>query len=220
MSEFQKRRHYSLNSRYSGKDSLEKEMIKPNISRSQSSHEIQIYNKKNYDFGIAYTSLCKKYYPLIIKPCSKYLKNYCKKHFESFFYYCLTCNIHFCIKCQMEHKEHSIINLKEKEINDDEVIKIEKSIEMSLQLMFKQITKKKNKGANNKQKNEILNKIMNELERFNYFIIDSYKSDKYNFTNFFNFYYLFKIKDELKYKKNDILLLFFIFKDLNIYVII
>lgn len=120
----------------------------------------------------------------------------------------------------MEHKEHSIINLKEKEINDDEVIKIEKSIEMSLQLMFKQITKKKNKGANNKQKNEILNKIMNELERFNYFIIDSYKSDKYNFTNFFNFYYLFKIKDELKYKKNDILLLFFIFKDLNIYVII
>ena len=40
--------------------------------------------------------------------------------------------------------------------------------------------------------------------KFNDFVIDSYRNDKNNFYHYFNFYYLFRVKEDLKNRDNNL----------------
>lgn len=56
---------------------------------------------------------------------------------------------------------------------------------------------------------EKVEKFKEEIIEFNYFVIDLYRSNKNNFYNYFNYYYLFRLKDDLKNKDNNMLKKFF-----------
>jgi hypothetical protein len=176
---------------------------KQNISRNNSSDKIHFIKQKLGNFSNAYTPICQKLYPLIIK----------QNIYESskkFSYFCFTCNIHFLDKGKNEHKEHSIISLKEIEIKDEDMISMEKMMENKMDNLFKSLSQEKadNPEVKNQIKIEIL-KLKNEFGNFVHSVIEQYKYNKYNFYNFFNFYYLYKLKDDIKNVKNDLLRKFF-----------
>ena len=175
----------------------------PNISRNNSSSKADISKQKKDKFKTGYTTICQKFYPLILK-----LNTH--ESYQKFSYFCLTCNIHLFDKGQNKHKYHSIISLKEIEISDKDIINSEKAIDKNMDDLFKftsQVIANDQKIELQKQ-NEIVN-LKNQLKNFNYFVIEQYKNNKYNFYNFFNFYYLFKLKDDIKNGKNDLLRMFF-----------
>ena len=60
-------------------------------------------------FNELYTFICKKNYPLVLKPIHKMKDNICVNHFKIFKIYCLTCENHYCIECETNHIGHSII---------------------------------------------------------------------------------------------------------------
>ena len=179
------------------------DIYKPNISRNNSSDKAHIIKQKLDNFNKAYTPICQKLYPLIIK------QNIYERS-KKFSYFCLACNIHLLDKDKNEHKEHSIISLKEIEIMDKDIINLENMIKNKMDNLFKSISQEKadNQEVKLQIKNEIL-KLKNEFENFTHSVIEQYKYNKYNFYNLFNFYYLYRLKDDIKNVKNDLLRKFF-----------
>ena len=172
---------------------------KQNITRNSSSSKAAIFKKKKDKFKTDYTTICQKFYPLIIK---QNIYESCKQ----FSYFCLTCNLHLYDKSRNKHKDHSIISLKKIEIMDEDIIKMEKSIDKKMDNLLKSTSQSKSNDPKLElqRQNEITN-----LRKFNHFIVEQYKNNKYNFYNFFNFDYLFKLKDDIKNGKNDLLRKFF-----------
>ena len=202
--ETNQRRSYSINKLNKGLFAIE-DIDEPNFSRNNSSSKAEIFGKKKDKFKTCYTTICQKFYPLILK-----LNIY--ESYQKFPYFCLTCNNHLFNKGQNKHKYHSIISLKNLEISDEDIINTEKTIDKNMDNIFKCITSQEK--ANNDPKlelqkqNDLIN-LKNQLKNFNHFVIEQYKNNKYNFYNFFNFYYLFKLKDDIKKGKNDLLRMFF-----------
>ena len=200
--EWNKRESYSFSKRNKIFSSIG-DIGKPNISRNNSSDKVKIIKQKLGNFNKVYTPICQKLYPLIIK------KNIYERA-KKFSYFCLTCNIHLLDKSKNEHKEHSIISLKEIEIMDEDIISMEKMMEIKMDNLFKSLSQEK--ADNPEVKLQIENRILklkNEFENFFHSVIEQYKYNKYNFYNFFNFYYLYKLKDDIKNVKNDLLRKFF-----------
>ena len=161
------------------------------------------FQKRNYipnNFFKKYTSICKKFYPLIMFPGNK--SNICKNHYNIFSFYCFTCKSHFCINCKSVHLNHSYKSFDELKFNEEDILKEEKAVSKRISLIF-------NNELNKSIDKRILQKLKNELIEFNYFIIDSYRNDKNNFYHFFNYYYCFILKEDLKSKENDLLKGFF-----------
>ena len=90
-------------------------------------------------------------------------------------------------------------------INENDIIKEKNLVKKRISLLF---NKKFNKKTD-KKVNEFLMDLKNELIRFNYFIIDAYKKDRNNFYYFYNYYYLYKLKDERKSDRNDLIKKYF-----------
>lgn len=189
--EWNKRRSHSFSKRNKILSSIG-DFGKPIISRNNSSDKAHIIKQKFSNFNKAYTPICQKFYPLIIK------QNVYESS-QKFPYFCLTCNIHLLDKGKSEHKEHSIISLKEIEIMDEDMISLEKMIQYKMDNLFKSLSQEKvdNPEVKLQIKNEIL-KLKNEFENFAHSVIEQYKYNKYNFYNFFNFYYLYRLKDDIK----------------------
>ena len=111
-------------------------IVKRNISRNNSSDKAHTFKQKFCNVNKAYTPICQKFYPLIIK----------QNVYESskkFSYFCLTCNIHLLDKGKSEHKEHSIINLKDIEIMDEDMISMEKMIQYKMDNLFNSLSQEK-----------------------------------------------------------------------------
>ena len=200
--EWNKRGSHSFSKRNKKLSSIG-DISKLNFSRNNSSDKAYIIKQKLCNFSKAYAPICQKFYPLIIKQ-NVY------ESFKKFSYFCLTCNIHLLDKNKNDHKEHSIMNLKEIEIMDEDIIRMEKMMQYKIDNLFKSLSQEKADNPQEKLqiKNEIL-KLKNEFENFSNSVIEQYKYNKYNFYNFFNFYYLYKLKDDIKNVKNDLLRKFF-----------
>ena len=83
---------------------------------------------KEEDFFSFYTSICKKFYPLILGTNSKIYDKICNNNFKKNSFYCFTCDNHFCINCKNNHIKHSFINFEQITIHEEEIIKIEKLV--------------------------------------------------------------------------------------------
>ena len=198
-----KRRSLSLNTKILTKDlTLNKDTYSRMI---RSNSYLKERNIPYIPLGNVYTSICKNFYPLIMKVDYEKIKKICNRHYRMLSFYCFTCQIHFCIKCQSEHLGHSFISFDEIEVNEKDIVKEENLINKKISLLFKQKINKKT----DKKTYEFFMKLKNEVIRFNYFIIDAYKRDKNNFYNFYNYYYLYKLKEDLKSDRNDLLKKFF-----------
>lgn len=81
--------------------------------------------EKNFEI---YTSICKKYYPFIIRPVNNLGKNLYNKHLKMINFFCFTCERHFCDGCKAEHSGHSLIDLKKLKIKEKDLIKEEKEV--------------------------------------------------------------------------------------------
>ena len=174
-----------------------------NFEKSKEEKEEKEERKKietEEDFHI-YTSICKKYYPFIINPVHKPQNNICKNHYKNYVLFCLTCNIHFCVEDKKYHIDHSFIDLDQIKINEEELIEAENSVKNK---RFQIFNEKLDEKACEK-----LKKYEEEIMNFNYFIINSYRNEKNNFYKFFNFYYLFVLKKDLKKRENNNLLKLF-----------
>lgn len=156
-------------------------------------------------FCCCYTSICKRNYPLILNPFVKNMNYCCDEHNKAFSFFCFKCDKHFCLECKNIHIDHSFINLDEIRISEEELYKEENSVKAKISALF-------NKYSNEQLDHESYEKIENfkeEIIEFNYFVIDTYRINKNNFYNYFNFYYLFRLKDDLKTKDNNMLKKFF-----------
>ena len=111
-----KKRSHSFNAAVSGKDLPLKENINIRKSRNNS-----YFKEKYIPLGNVYTSICKKFYPLIITDYRKVIQK-CNNHFKAFAFYCFTCETHFCLECQSEHVGHSFISFDEIKINEKDII--------------------------------------------------------------------------------------------------
>jgi hypothetical protein len=171
--------------------------------RNKRSSQEDIFKQKIDKFKTDYTTICQKFYPLILK-----VNIY--ESYQKFWCFCLTCNIHLFEKDQNKHMHHSIIDLKKIEISEKDIINSEKTIDENMDNLFKSASQEKGNDLKLEQQkqNEIVN-LKNQLKNFNHFVIEQYKNNKYNFYNFFNYYYLFKLKDDIKNGKNDLLRMFF-----------
>lgn len=189
-----KRRNNSLDYKVSKQNLLSKENICNGIQRNYSF--VKKRNVSSNNFIKMFTSICKKFYPLTM--VVEKTQNYCKKHHKIISFFCFTCNSHLCLKCKSEHINHSLESFDKLKFNEENLLKEEKSIPIRASLLF---NSKSNKNIDKK----ILEKLKNEIMNFNYFIIDSYRKENNNFYNFFNYYYCFKLKEDLKSKENDLL---------------
>ena len=171
-----------------------------NLEETKEEEEKQrIESEENFQ---VYTTFCKKYYPFIIKPINKTKKNICGDHFKIFSFFCLACNSHFCIECKINHIGHSFINLEQIEIKEEELIKSENLVKIKISQLFN--------GQFDEKTCEILKKYEEEIIKFNYFIINSYRNEKNNFYKYFNYYYLFRLEEDLKNREeNNLFKLFF-----------
>ena len=154
---------------------------------------------------IIYTSICKKYYPLILTQVYENIANICIKDSIRYSYFCFTCDSHFCCKCKTNHMNHSFINLDEIKINEEELINERNSVQKKISSIFDKYLEQKLDNNSNK----IIKKSIDELIKFNYYVINSYKKGKSNFYNYFNYYYLFRLKEDLKNKSNNLIKKFF-----------
>ena len=195
-----RRRNHSLDVKVSGKDLPLKENINITLSRSKS-----YYKEKYITLENVYTSICKKFYPLIIKIDNEDKKKICNKHYKEFFFFCFTCEMHFCLKCQSDHTGHSIINFDDIKINENDIIKEENLVNKKISLLFKG---KINKKIDQRTYDMLMN-LKKEIIKFNHFVIEKYKKNKNNFYTFYNYYYLYKLKDDLKIDRNDLIKKFF-----------
>ena len=150
----------------------------------------KISKEKFYDI---YTPICKKYYPLILNPVEQKDKN------SNFF--CLTCENYFCLEEKNNHSEHSFIKLEE--LNSAEDI-----IDKKINLIKKEFSSLINEKSDEKTIQKI-KKYENEIIKFNQFIFNSYQKEKNNFYTYFNYYYLFFLKTDLKSKDDNIFKKFF-----------
>ena len=167
------------------------------ISKNEEAKTNNYQKKDNENYFSVYTSICKKYYPCIIKPDDTKGYGCC---------FCFTCERHFCIEYQREeHLEHSFINFEQLKINEEDLIKEENSVTNKISLLFKSFLDNKE----NEKLYDTIKKIEDELIKFNIFIINSYRKEKNNFYNFFNFYYLFILKEDFKNTENNLLKKFF-----------
>ena len=119
----------------------------------------------------------------------------------------MTCNSHFCIECKNSHIKHTYINLDQIKINEDELNDAENSVKIKISKLFN--------GKLDEKAFEKLKVYEEEMIKFNYFIIDSYRNEKNNFYKYFNYYYLFRLKEDLKNRENNLLKLFFGFHALK-----
>ena len=85
-------------------------------------------NKEKEEGFKAYTPICKKYYPLILKPVHNMAYNICSKHLKIISFFCLICESHYCIECKTNHIGHSFIKFDEIDVNEDELDKKENII--------------------------------------------------------------------------------------------
>ena len=193
------RRNHSFDILVSVQGMIQKKNINARKSRNNSYFKEKIIPLKN-----VYTSICKKFYPLI-NVANQMRSKKCNKHFNIYSFFCLKCEIHFCSECLTEHIEHSFLNLDEIQIKEKDIISQENSVCKNIYFLF---IDKTNKNTDKRTKEKFTN-FKNEIIKFNYFIIDTYKKDKNNFYNFYNYYYLYKLKDELKTDKNDLLKKYF-----------
>ena len=120
---------------------------------------------KQEDYFLAYTPICKKYYPFILMPVHETQTNIYNKDF-----FCFSCNSHFCIEYKNNHIEHSFIDLDQIKINEEELIKAENSVKIKISPLFN--------GKFDEKINEKIKKYKDEIIRFNYFIINSYRNEK------------------------------------------
>ena len=197
--EIVRRRNHSFDALISGKEMLLKENKNLQKTRNNS-----FFKEKSIPLRTVYTSICKKFYPLINVHYNKISKK-CSQHFKIYGFYCFTCEEHYCLECQSKHKGHSVINFDEININEKEIKNEENSVQKKISSFFKGKINKKT----DKKTYELLMNLKNEMIKFNYFIIDNYKNDKNNFYNFYNYYYLYKLKEDLKSDKNDLLKKYF-----------
>ena len=194
-----KRRNHSFDILVSVQGIIQKKNINARKSRNNSYFKEKIIPLKN-----VYTTICKKFYPLI-NVANQMRSKKCNKHFNIYSFFCLKCETHFCSECLTEHIDHSFLNLDEIQIKEKDIISQENSVCKNIYFLFKDKT---NKNTDKRTKEKFTN-FKNEIIKFNYFIIDTYKKDKNNFYNFYNYYYLYKLKDELKTDKNDLLKKYF-----------
>jgi len=152
-------------------------------------------------FKEIYTQFVKKLYPLILE--SKYIieKNICDKHNKIFSYFCFTCEKHFCSECENNHKGHSSICFSKIKIKEEELNKKENLIKVKISSLFRE--------TDDVQSNNTIKRAKYEVMKFNYFVINSYRRESNDFFNYFNYYYLFKLSDDLINKKDNILIKFF-----------
>ena len=174
----------------------------------------RISEKEESDGFKSYTPICKKYYPLIINPVDKNVKKNYDICSENFFFYCFTCDENFSPESKTNHKEHSIINLDEIKIGEEKLIEEENSIRGKISSLFN-----KNLEENpDEESNEIIKKSIEEIIKFNYYVINSYRRDKNNFYKYFNYYYLFRLKEDLKNDEDNLVKKFFGFHGFKIIV--
>jgi len=136
-------------------------------------HSASLEEEKEDNFSV-YTSICKKYYPCFIKPAQKTEKNGFDKHFKNFSFFCFTCERHFSTECKTDHSEHSFINLDQLKINEEDLIKEEKSVKNKISSLFKRFLD--NKEYENSY--EAIKKTEDEIIKFNIFVINSYRKEK------------------------------------------
>ena len=200
MTEDKNRRNLSLDAKTTTKDLTLNQNFNTKMRKSNS-----YYKERSIPLGNVYTSICKNFYPLIMKVDYGKIKQRCNKHYKIFSFYCFTCQIHFCNKCQCEHFDHSFISFDEIEINDTDIIKEKSLVKNRISLLFKE---KINEKTDKKTYEKLMN-LKDEIIKFNYFVIGAYKKDKNNFYNFYNYYYLYKLKEDLKSDRNDLLKKYF-----------
>ena len=130
---------------------------------------------------------------------------FCNETSKPFSYFCFKCDKHFCLQCKNMHIKHSFINLDEKKISEEELAKEENEVKSKINVLF---SKYLNVQLDDRSYEKV-EKFKEEIIEFNYFVIDLYRSNKNNFYNYFNYYYLFRLKDDLKNKNKNMLKKFF-----------
>ena len=98
----------------------------------------------------------------------------CNTHKSLYIKYCLTCKINICEFCEINHKNHNIIEYKNIKINENELRDELKNLRIKLDLLKNDITKMI----------KILNKVKDNMEiyyKINYNIINNYKNKKINY---------------------------------------
>jgi hypothetical protein len=145
---------------------------------------------------LIYTSLCKYYYPLIIRPIHNLRTNTCNKHSKNLSIFCLTCQRHCCLECKPKHEGHFLIDLEKFSLREKDIIKAEKSVD-KISSLFKSYFDEKEYEMSY----ERIKEYEDELKRFNYYVINAYRNNKNNYYYFFNFYYLFRLHEDLKKKR-------------------
>ena len=83
------------------------------------------------NFEKAYTSTCKVFFPLIIKPTFNKM-NKTQKYCIRFPFYCFTCHTHFFYDDKSTHQSHSFINLIKVEITEDVIINAKKDLKRAV----------------------------------------------------------------------------------------
>ena len=131
-----------------------------------------------------YTSLCKYYYPLIIRPVHNLRTNTCNTHSKNLSFFCLTCQRHYCLKCKPKHEGHFIINLEKFSLREKDIIKAEKSVD-KISSLFKSYFDEEEYEMSY----ERIKEYEDELKRFNYYVINAYRNNKNNYYNEENFWY-------------------------------
>ena len=140
-------------------------------------------NTHNNEFYICITCninlcpLCKsihdKNHSIINYDNKKYI---CKIHNESFIKYCTNCKVDICIVCEVNHKGHDIIDLREMIIDKQELLKIKDDLKNAINKFEYKISLIKG----------LLDRIMNMLNK--YYKINEDIINNYNMNN--RYYYL------------------------------
>ena len=126
-------------------------------------------------------------------------KNYiCGKHNESFIKYCVTCKKDLCIICQDEHKGHTISDLGEVLIKNDDLLNAMKELNQTIDNFKYKFSIIK----------EVLNKLMNTIDSYYKIcniIINNYNMKKRNYYILQNLYNIKTNNDNvIKYINNII----------------
>ena len=151
--------------------------------------------EKNFEI---YTSICKKYYPFIIRPVNNLGKSLCNKHLKMMNFFCFSCERHFCDGCKND-SGHSLIDLEKLKIKEKDLIKEEKEVKDKISSLFQRFLENKEY----EDSYESIKKTKDEILKFNVYVINSYRIEKNNFYKFFNFYYHFRLKEDLKNNYNE-----------------
>ena len=133
-----------------------------------------------------------------------YRFNICYKHTNEYISYCNNCNINLCEKCEIEHKMHKIICLKQIKLSKKRIEEIKNERTRTKE-------RKKELEILNNYTNNIINGLKNDLDKYiiiyNYFIecskyMNNYESIK-NILNSKNSLNLKNILKDINYILNE-----------------